>query len=580
MSSPPRALPALAWLGFYGALVVWLTWPLGAYLGTHFADVKAACRFDAPLDAWALAHQARALTSDWLSFPHAGAFHPSRFALYYGEAGFGALPFFLPAFLITGNPTLAENVMMLASFALTAWTLHLVAQTWTGSAAAGLAAAATLLTSRWLLWEWPPCCPNYAVLFYFPVIVALAADPEPSRGRSIVLAVVAALQASVSVYLAAAVLAPLALLGLVRTVRAETRSGGLRLLVVVAAAVLLVAPLYSGYLVVRLENPDIADQTLWRTGIPPLRLPAGYFGFLSPMAVPFAALAVIAAGAALHLAFAPREGSLVLRRGWRVAAFFAVLGLVLSLTPEVIWSGERVRQPLAVLDAWLPLYRVLRVPLRLGVAGLMGICLLVGLAFFACTRALEARGPRGTAAAAALAALLALAMLGERRAALDPFGVRVRPSFGSYPIAAAPSLDGVVAAALADGSGPVLELPVGVDGTLIPAWQVGAMYRSIEYRRPVLNGYHGYWPADFPARLRLAEALPDAAALARLRAETGLTDVLVRLDDLRGPARTAWEALAERGGGDGLRLVLRRPGVLLFNVSSDLAPARDAKDPS
>ena len=93
-----------------------------------------------------------------------------------------------------------------------------------------------------------------------------------------------------------------------------------------------------------------------------------------------------------------------------------------------------------------------------------------------------------------------------------------------------------------------------------------AMYRSIFHWRPLLNGYASYWPEGFPERMALARRLPDADALATLRAETGLELILVHAD-WGEPKRAAWLELAARGGREDVRLLARDGTDLLFIVA-------------
>ncbi|MFP6663402.1 MAG: hypothetical protein VCC00_04290, partial [Deltaproteobacteria bacterium] len=117
--------------------------------------------------------------------------------------------------------------------------------------------------------------------------------------------------------------------------------------------------------------------------------------------------------------------------------------------------------------------------------------------------------------------------------------------------------------------GPVLELPVPKNrrGRTAPEPQVAAMYRSIFHGRPVLNGYSSYEPPGFQERMELARRLPDEAALQELRAQTGLSALVVHPKALRGPARAQWLALATRGGNASLALRARGDdGALLFEL--------------
>jgi hypothetical protein len=70
---------------------------------------------------------------------------------------------------------------------------------------------------------------------------------------------------------------------------------------------------------------------------------------------------------------------------------------------------------------------------------------------------------------------------------------------------------------------------------------------GIFHWRPLVNGYHGYWPAAFPERMRLAAELPDPTALAALRSATGLELILVHVRDL--PPGRARRLARARGGG-------------------------------
>ena len=93
-----------------------------------------------------------------------------------------------------------------------------------------------------------------------------------------------------------------------------------------------------------------------------------------------------------------------------------------------------------------------------------------------------------------------------------------------------------------------------------------AMFRSIFHWRPLVNGYSSYFPAGFGDRMVAAALLPNAYAIEMLRNTTGLSTILVNLDDLNTSQRTVWNTAAANGG-PGLRLVLAEPHHLLFEVS-------------
>jgi len=61
--------------------------------------------------------------------------------------------------------------------ALTAAAIHAVTRRWSGSHLGGVVAGATFVTTPWVLWTWMSTAPNYAVVFYLPFIMLLAATP-------------------------------------------------------------------------------------------------------------------------------------------------------------------------------------------------------------------------------------------------------------------------------------------------------------------------------------------------------------------------------------------------------------------
>ena len=387
----------------YAAVVGWLTWPLGAHLTTALSVADDAARFDGLYSTWALAWESHALVTAPSTLADANIYAPARHALFYGPTAFGALPLFAPVYLATGNPTLAANVMYLGSVVLTAAALHLVAVAWTGVWLAGVVAGWTVLTTRWMLWEWLPTAPHAAVLFYFPFIILIAADPTTDRRTVRRLLPLAALQCLSDVtYVAPAVVAPLLVLALARVLRPSTRRAGVVLAAIVAGAVAIMLPVWLGHLVVARENPQLRAQTLWANGQGPTVLPWGPIGGFSPMAVQPVVLGVIALGGLVRLL---AGGGTVPGRAWRHAVFWSLMGLAISCTPVVVWGQQEIRLPTWFVDQWVPVFRFLRVPSRLGIAGLMGLALLAGLAFAECVARLPGRG-RGVVAAGLAAAML------------------------------------------------------------------------------------------------------------------------------------------------------------------------------
>jgi len=533
------AARAAAGLILYVGLAAWLTWPLAAHLATHLPSTTSLL-FDAIHTAWVLSWEAYSLTTSPLSLPDANIYHPTPATLFYGQTAFGALPYFAPTFLATGNPTLALNVLFLGGVALTACTLHLVVYYWTRSHLSGLVAAWSFLMTRWVLWEVIPTAPQYALLHYFPLVVLLATIPE-RRFPSLLVALVV-LQALVDpVYLGAAMLVPLGLLAGGRLVRSETRRAGLQLSVGLALVVLVLFVSFASHFVVRAENPNLADQTLWKTPMAAIEFPWGLIGVGAPTAAPLPLVALIVLGTMSMLLAGPAAPA---RRAWAHVALWTAVGIVMSLKPSS-----------------LPVLEVFRVPARIGVAGLIGVALLAGLAFSECARRLTVWHRYSPVVLAAIVMMVAYAEFD--RGVSDPRLQRPPlPPYGLFRMAA---LDTSLADALEQSDGPLLEVPVG-DGIRSARLNARAMYRSIFHWRPLLNGYDGYYPAAFPKRMALARLLPDPNALRALAEATGLEMVLVNTEDLSPESRATWMNLAEAGGRDDLRLIDRSRTELLFAV--------------
>lgn len=544
----------------YAAVAGGITWPLVANITDHLPYTSGGAPMDGLHSAWVLAYQTHALATDPAHFGDANMFHPTRHALFYGQTATGAVPYFALPYLATGNVAVALNVTLLAGLILTATALHVVVLQWTASHGAGFLAGLVFLSTRWVLWSFAPSVPQYALLLYFPFIILLAARPRLSTRATVVLAVLAALQSLMDVvYVAAAVLAPLGLLAVGLVIAGgPRRAKGWRVLAAVTFAAVCIVPIHVGHWAVRVDNPGLGAQTTWPIGQYPLTSLQDLRMGLSPTAIPYLGLMLIVLGALLRARGARSTRSS--GTPWAYAAFFAVTGFLMSLKPP----GRTDVSPDA-LDGLLT-FDLLRVPLRLGVVGLVALCLLVGLGFAETERAIVGRmgARRGRVVSAALVLLVALGMQREWRLGDSLFfpGMSLP---GTYPLQAVSPPEPEVLAMLRTQPGPLLELPVrdGLPGTRGHAL---AMYRSTYHWHPILNGYDGYWPSGFPERMKLAQRLPDAEALEALHRDTGLRLVLVRTAEIVGAERTKWMAAAMAGGVGHLRLAARGESELLFRV--------------
>ena len=450
---------------------------------------------------------------------------------------------------------------------MTALALHWVLRRSTGSELAGFVAAWTFLTSHWVLSGWAAIVPNYAVVQYFAPIVLLAAAPRLSGAATAGLLVLVVLQCLSSIYVAPPVIATLTLIAVARVARVESRRSGLRLLGVIGTAVALLGVAYLGHLLVRLDNPLLAAQTIW-----PARAGRASLGFGSlqslfipgqPAGIPVAGFLLMGAGASI---FAWRRGWQRARhasdRMWIHFGIWSVVGVLLALPPNTEGSGTILAWPQTLLSHFVPIYDVLRAPERLAIPALIGLSGLAGLGFAELLR-LRGAAERGWPIRGAALLVVASAMLASvppnpwrpdhRKLLLD----------GSYPIAKAPRGESELTAHLREPGGPLLELPA----TLNPGMHAAAMHRSIFHRRPLLNGYSSYWPAGFPERMKLADRLPDPDALVELEQTTGLSAVLVNEQWLAAEERRRWRRIAIGAEPSRFRLVARRGTQMLFSVA-------------
>jgi hypothetical protein len=214
---------------------------------------------------WALSWQTHALMTDPAHFADGNIYGGTPLALFYGPPGFGLLPIFAPIFAATANTTLALDVAFLTSLAATATTIHLVVVAWTGSRLAGVAAASTYLTSRAAI-DLCGSQPQYAALAAIPLIAWLLARDGLTPREAIWLAALLAVQALTDVvYVAVPVIATVGAFAIVRLADARTRTDGRRTATALVAAGCALLPIYAGYAAVRWANPDLAQQTVWKT---------------------------------------------------------------------------------------------------------------------------------------------------------------------------------------------------------------------------------------------------------------------------------------------------------------------------
>jgi len=538
------------------AAAVVLTWPLFRHPATTVLEAKSLygpaatlIQRDINLTLWVLAWDTHALLSDPGRLFHANALWPAPYTLALSEHMLGNVPVFAPIYMLTGNPVLAHQVTLLATFVVAGLTMAAWVLYWTGDRASAAAAAFLFAFAPYRLWQLGSL--HVISIHWLPLILlGVDASVHGRAPRAGPLAVFCALllSAACSYYVgyAAFLLAAVYLgSGAMARGRSARRAVGVIAGVTLLAAVAMAA-LSVPYLRLRQLGilPDHAQSgfvslaflaalrdgiggTVWRF------LHPGEEGI--PLYLGAAVLPLAAAGTVAHRGH-PRAALLLT----------AILGFVLSLGPTMATPLGMVPLPYRWLASVVPGFDAMRVPQRFAALVTLASVALAALGLAACRRWLAGRGW------ARIAALLPLATVAASWLDVRPPSIAARP----MPV------DEAVPAAyrwLAEhGAGkPLIELPASAGA---PYRQSLSMYFSTFHWLPLANGYTPYGPPTFRAIFEAAEGLPEPEALERLLDAAPLHWLLVWRAWVPQDTWPAWRATFDAR----LRLVEDFGDVLLY----------------
>jgi hypothetical protein len=99
---------------FFTALTLLKTYPLIRHFGTQLLGDPG----DTLLNSWILAWDVHALTTDPFNLLNANIFYPVQNALALSEHMIAVVPFFFPAYSLTGNPIFAYNAVFFSGIHL------------------------------------------------------------------------------------------------------------------------------------------------------------------------------------------------------------------------------------------------------------------------------------------------------------------------------------------------------------------------------------------------------------------------------------------------------------------------------
>lgn len=122
-------------LGLFAVLTAAMLYPYPLEAGTHLRNLGDPLEF-----TWVLGYSAHQLVTSPLHLYDANIFYPFRQSLAFGESMIGNSLVALPIVLLTDNPVLAQNLIILMSFVLAGFGAYLLVWDLTGSRAAGILA--------------------------------------------------------------------------------------------------------------------------------------------------------------------------------------------------------------------------------------------------------------------------------------------------------------------------------------------------------------------------------------------------------------------------------------------------------
>lgn len=540
MRSPrPLWLDALLAALAYAVATFVVTWPVfrhpaSSVLDTMslYGDAWTLVQRDINLTMWILAWDTHALTTDPTTLFHANTFHPAPWVLATSEHMLGNVPWFGPVFLLSGNPVLAHQVTLFASFVVAGLTMAAWVLYWTRDRAAAFLAGLVYMLAPYRLWQLGNL--HVIAIQYLP-LVTLGIDGIVDRRRPTFAALLlwiglaASTLCSYYVGYAAFVLAGVYAVMRLPSARPALGSAVVRLAIAGGLAAVVVGLVTIPYIMLQ-QSGALPDHTrdsfnslaFWAV------LKFGIGGLLQWFVLPLregipqylTATAMLLALAAIGLHRRAPRGALVAT---------AVTGVVLFLGPSVPnpWApGESISLPYEVLAAVVPGFSAMRAPQRFGCLTTLAIVGLAGIGL-ATVRARLAQAGRGRIAAA-LPLLLAATLV-----------VEVRPrKLGALPVSTVGTTPEAAAWLRAHGEGgALLNLPFNRHDL---HRESGYLYESIFHWLPIVNGYAAYPPTAYVEVGDIAFGMPSAEALQGILARVDVRWVLLHLKAIPPPWRASW----------------------------------------
>ncbi len=500
-----------------------MTWPLATDLSHQLASWG-----DPVFQAWTLAWDIHAWRTHPLNIFDANVFYPYRNTLAYSDYLFGQAAVIAPVLLKTGNAILADNLSLLLSYALSGFAMYLLVLDLTGSRLAGIVAGFAYAFAPARMAQFEHLHLTSAEWLPLAVLAARRALISRSSRWSIVLGIIVVLQGLFGIYYFYFLAI---LLGIVFGAYLLARRDRDAVISVVQAGIAcaigaaLLVPILIPYQTVHTDlgvERTVSEMIKWRAvptdylAISPhsrywgASLGADYSRDLERDLFPGAILIVLAV-----------VGMFQRRLGWErwMLAGVAIGSIILSFGLTGHIGSHSFPLPYRLFYDFVPGFKAIRVPARLGLLALVGLAGLAGLGVDLVLRSL-AKIPVAVLGRMALGVSFSLLLL---------FGISVEdttriPLPGALPATLAQA-NRPDYAWLAAHPAPAIEFPMG-DGIIASAWP---NFWSTLHWNPVVNGYSGIAPPVYYIFRDDMKAFPSERTI-RLLQGIGVQNVVYHAD--------------------------------------------------
>jgi hypothetical protein len=518
--------PRLAALGLFALLAIVETWPLAS----DPAHLSRNDNGDTMLNEWTLAWFAHQAPRSPLELYDANIFYPERDTLAYSESMIVQSVMAAPLLWAGASPVLAYNLVLLAGFTLTAWTISIVTARWTDDWISGILAGIIGGFNAHTISRLPHLQAQHGEFLPLALYALDQTLREPRIAHATRLALWFVLQSLTSVYLLVFTAFSLTVGALARPEDwLGARLKRIALMVAVAASVAVLAlvpfllPYWRAYssqgLTRSLVDARWFAASAWDYLTTPGRLHGEWWSyrFATPNSLfpGIAGLALTGVALVTGVAFRDRRARMCLAMG--------LCGVALSF-------GARL-PGYDLLYRVIPLLHAVRAPARFGYLAIIAVAILAGFGLRELQRRLSERQSTMVAAAA-----LAFAVIEPFRAPL--YLPRFEPIAPIYQ-----QLRSVQNAV-------VIELPFPHPWAIFH--NARYMLNSTEHWKPLVNGYSGFVPISYRQHYDQLAGFPDEKSMNALH-ELGVTHLFVHVDQLgetaaaRVDQMTALTRLASEG---------------------------------